>query len=292
MKKWLVIQSNKKIGPYGDKDCEFLRECFSLQYAIQQNGDIADIWGLRHDGYENKPDFNSYDYIYMEEQYEFDWIPWDEIGKSNAVKMQLCGDIHIHKTYYEWAHLFDIIMHPYKEALEDGQRLFPTKKNIWFPSAMDGRYYTKKDLPRTFNAIWLGTKTRKYVEQLMVDVGLVVGLRAGWDYINTLASSKVALNSRGYKDINYKNFEITGVGTCLVGDYDDSLVELGFIDGVNCYMFHNYDECVYKIREALSNDNWIRIGEKGYKLSREHTYENRIKRLKEILDGKKEGVDY
>jgi spore maturation protein CgeB len=228
----------------------------------------------------------------MEEQYEFNWIPFEEIGNSKAIKLQLLGDIHVHKTFYKWSNLFDILLHPYIEALNEGKKLFPNKKHIWYPSAMDGRYYYFKNLPKIYEVVWLGSHTRKYVQQLKQDVGLVQMLKGGKEYINTLASAKISLNSRGEKDINYKVFEAIGVGTCSVTDYDPLYEELGFIDGVNCYFYKNYNECVEKIKLALTNNNWYHIGANGYNISRNHTYEARIKRLKNILDKNLEGIKF
>ncbi len=292
-KKFLIIQANRDIGPYGPENSEFLRECFSLQYAAQQNGYDADIWGLRHQNFDNKPNFNDYDYIFVEEQYEFDWIPFDEIGASSACKMQLCGDIHQHQHFYKWSNYFDIICFPVKTIIPEMKLKFPGKKLIWWPSAMDGRYYTLKSLPRTYDCIWLGTPSRKHTKELEQEIGLVRDMRAGWNYINSLASSKVALNSRGGGfDINYKTFEITGVGTCAVCDYDDMYIELGYKNDVNCYFFSDYEECKDKILYALKQDRWKRVGDAGYKESRNHTYEARFSRLKKILNDEISGENY
>ena len=292
-KTWLIIQANLTFGPYGDTNCEFLRECYSLQNAIQRNGNIADIWGLRHKNYLNKPNFNNYDYIFMEEQYEFDWIPWEDIGNSKAIKLQLCGDIHVHKSYYNWTNLFDIILHPYKEALYEGKKLFPNKKHIWFPSAADDRYYfIKNDVKKIYDIIWMGSPTRKYVQELKKDVGLIQMLKSGQEYINTLHSTKIMLNSRSEKDINYKMFEGSLVGICCITDYDELYEELGFIDDINCYFYRDYEECLYKIKKALSNNNWKRIGISGSELAKNHSYYERIKRLKRILNNEIEGINY
>jgi hypothetical protein len=290
-KKWLILQADREFGPYGPETSHFLRECFSLKYAIEANGDVADIWGLRHSNFNEKPNFNGYDYIFVEEQYEFDWIPWEEIGKTKAITMQLAGEIHVHQQFYQWTDLFDIVLHPFKKILFDTMPKYPNKKHIWYPSAMDGRYYTLKNLPKVYDVIWMGTHTREYIQDLVRDVGLVNIMKGGWGYINTLASAKVALNRRQNIDINYKAFEITGVGTCLVSDYDEQYEEMGFKDGVNCYFYKNYSECVDKIRFALDN-NYEDVGIKGYELSRKHTYEERIKRLKRILNNEIGGINF
>ena len=129
---------------------------------------------------------------------------------------------------------------------------------------------------------WMGSHTRKYIKELQRDVGLVQMLNGGQGYIDALAQAKVVVNSRGSIDVSYKNFETTGVGSCLVTYYDEALVALGFVDGINCYMYKNYDEFVFKIRQALEDYNWSIVGGNGYYLSKTNDYISRIKQL--LLD--------
>lgn len=294
MKRWLVIQSNRDIGPYGSDNSEFLRECWSLKYAIEQSGDVADVWGLRHKNFENLPKFNDYDYIFVDEQYEFNWIPWQQIKDSSAYAMHRWTDINCHKMYHDHADCFELILSPSKLIIPELQEMYPNKKIVWFPSCMDGRYFKPMNLEKIHDAIWLGSNSRKYTAQLEQEIGLKRGMAAGWTYIETLASTKVFVNSRGlgYGDIPYKNFECIGVGTCVACDYDESYEELGFIDDVNCYFFNDYEECKAKVLYALSSGNWKRIGEEGLLLAPLHTFESRIVRLKKILDGKIVGINF
>ena len=60
------------------------------------------------------------------------------------------------------------------------------------------------------------------------------------------------------------------------------LIDLGFVDGINCYMYKNYDEFVFKIRQALEDYNWSIVGGNGYYLSKTNDYISRIKQL--LLD--------
>jgi spore maturation protein CgeB len=151
---------------------------------------------------------------------------------------------------------------------------------------MDGRYYNidYSNNDKKYNIIWMGSPTRKYVQELKRDIGLIQMMKAGQGYINTIAQAKVALNSRGSIDLNYKNYEITGLGTCLVTDYDDAFVELGFKDGVNCYFYRDYNECLYKIKLALTGDNYKVIGHNGFEFSKTQNYVERFKRLLKIMD--------
>jgi len=280
--KWLVVQSNLEYGPYGSENCEFLRECYSLKYALEQNGQEADIWGFRHKDFTHDIDFNKYDYIFLEEQYEFDWIPFERIGKSSAVKIQLVGDIHVHQTFLKWSHLFDVLLHPIRHWIPRFEQMFPTKKHIWYPSAFDNRYYFHRNLPKIYDVIWMGSPTRRYIKELQRDVGLIQMLKGGQGYIDALAQAKVVVNSRSSEDVSYKNYETIGVGSCLVTYYDSMLIDLGFVDGINCYMYKNYDEFVFKIRQALEDYNWSIVGGNGYYLSKTNDYISRIKQL--LLD--------
>jgi hypothetical protein len=294
-KKWIIIQSNRKIGPYGTDDCEFLRECWSLKYAIEQNGDIADVWGLRHDNFSILPTFNDYDYIFVEEQWEFGWVPWQQIKESSAYRIHRWTDINVHPhDYFRHADCFDMILSPSKLVIPELQSRFLESRIVWFPSCMDDRYFKPLNLERVHDVIWLGSHTRKYTAQLEQEIGLRRGMKAGWEYIKELASTKVFLNSRewGRGDIPYKNFEAIGVGTCVVCDYDESYEELGFRNDINCYFFKSYEECKDKILYALSHKRWNRIGQAGLKLAPLHSFTSRILRLKNILDGRIEGINF
>ena len=56
--KILIIQENGR-----HEVSKHLRECNSMQRAIILQGVNCDVWGLGHNGYNTKPDFNSYDVI-------------------------------------------------------------------------------------------------------------------------------------------------------------------------------------------------------------------------------------
>lgn len=280
--KWLVVQSNLEYGPYGPENCEFLRECYSLKYALEQNGQEADIWGVRHKDLSPDIDFDSYDYILFAEQYEFEWVPLGDIRRSKAKKLIWVADIHVHKTYYTLIPMFDYILHPIRALIPEISKMFPEQKHIWFPSSFDSRYYFQRNLPKIYDVIWMGSHTRKYIKELQRDVGLIQMLKGGQGYIDALAQAKVVVNSRGSIDVSYKNFETIGVGSCLVTYYDEALVALGFVDGINCYMYKNYDEFVFKIRQALEDYNWSIVGGNGYYLSKTNDYISRIKQL--LLD--------
>jgi hypothetical protein len=59
--KFLIIQENGR-----HEISKHLRECNSLQRAIIAHGEDCDVWGLGHDAYGDKIDFNSYDDILID----------------------------------------------------------------------------------------------------------------------------------------------------------------------------------------------------------------------------------
>ena len=66
-------------------------------------------------------------------------------------------------------------------------------------------------------------------------------------------------------------------GACLLTNHLEELEELGFEDGVNCFMYKGEDEIKEKLRLAL--DNWERVGKAGEEFVKEHTYTKRVESL-------------
>ena len=69
--KVLIIQENGR-----HKENEHFRECFCMQRSLQKLGQDVDVWGLGHNNYGEKPNFNSYDIILNFENYDVSgWVP-------------------------------------------------------------------------------------------------------------------------------------------------------------------------------------------------------------------------
>jgi len=263
---------------------DYLRECLSLQYAFQENGWEADVWGLRHKNFLSPPDFNSYDFILNLENYEMNWLP-DLSKVHKPLKMQWIIDLHCQHSsrYARISAGMDIILHateslmlPYKD------RFFPNKEHIWFPPAIDDRYFKDYGMEKTKDLVFVGSILNRgdYVQKLHNQVGLQYFMQTGKEMLDLISSSKVHFNkTMSPHGTNYRNLETIGLGTCLLADDKPEVRKLGFVDGVNCLLYKNYDECLRKYNEAISSGRWKTIGEKGLELSKRHSYTARVKEL-------------
>lgn len=92
-------------------------------------------------------------------------------------------------------------------------------------------------------------------------------------------------NSLAYDSANMRCFEILATGTPLITPYEDYLVELGLINGVNCYTYTNWRDIGDLVRGAvksrlLANE----VGVNGMNLAfKRHTYQERAKQVLEWL---------
>lgn len=268
--KWLIIQSD---GMHA-KNRSF-RECHALRFGLQMLGHHADVWGLRHPNFPDTPDFESYDVIFCAEQYEFDWLPnFQSIRKP--LKIQWIVDLHVHQNYPIDG--FHLAAHATK-SLMNGYR---APKNIWFPNAVDDRLFYPKSLEKRINMAFVGSRggnRADSINRLERECGLQCFQAIGEDMLQIISSAKIHFNQNNGPDINYRTFETIGMGVCLLTNYDPDLERLGFIDGVNCLTYRNFEECVSKYRDAIYNRTWEKIGERGHKLSVQNTYTARLYQL-------------
>lgn len=287
--RWLVIQSD---GVHKGQDDWapnwFLRECYSLQDALRRSGHEADVWGLRHANYAQTPDFNSYDAVILAENYEMDWLP-DFSKMWRPLRIQWIIDLHWQpwEVYYPWSQHMDIVMHATLSSIEPYERQVPKPKHVWFPNAVDDRYFNL-EIPystgnRPTDVVFIGGKgapREKTIDRMVAEVGMFYGYGiTGHDYINALRKAKIGFNKNLAGDLNYRTFETIACGGCLVTQRDWALEKLGFVDGHNCVLYESDDEAVSQTKELLASGKWADIGYAGHVLSAKHSYAERIKLL-------------
>lgn len=290
MKRWLLIQSDgAHKGQDGWTPNWYLRECWGVKYALEQLGQAVEVWGLRHDNFSTPPDFDSFDYIFVIEQYELDWLP--NITNTKPKKLMWVIDACLPNSTVNYVNIFNktkptFMLHSISDFIPWYATGMPEAHHLWFPNAIDDRYFFNRGLTRDLDVLYVGTSgpTRKqYVEGLQKDVQMQTMFITGEDMINTISSAKIHWNKSLSTDINYRVFETIALGTCLVSNYVSDLDPLGFVDGVNCLTYTSYKECLYKIRTSLKTGSWKEIGEKGYLLSKDHTYTKRIEKLLDYI---------
>ena len=171
----------------------------------------------------------------------------------------------------------DIILHSTKSLMGGYEKLFPTKKHIWFPNAYDDRYFKNLGMEKSKDLTFIGNICNR--RQLLQDMKKKHRMNCynitGIEMIEMVNKTKVNFNKSIAEDVNYRNFETLGCGTCLLTNYLEELEDLGFIDGVNCYLYK--DDLDEKVELALNN--WEKVGFMGEEFAKKHTYYERIKSL-------------
>ena len=167
----------------------------------------------------------------------------------------------------------------------------------WFPLAASPEYYAPKKRPAPLTDLaMVGYVRDKGREQLLLDlnnqftISIAQGV-FGNEAVETYHQAKLGINIptryqdlNAYDSANMRCFEILATGTVLITSYEDYLVELGLIAGVNCFTYTSPQDCIAVVRQALDRDNLDTIGKNAVDLiSDNHTYQHRAKQVLEWL---------
>jgi hypothetical protein len=245
--KWLVIQS---AGEHEEN--KHLRECWALKHAIETLHYQCDVWGARHENFSTTPDFESYDVIFCAEQYEFYWLP-DFTQIKKPIKIQWIVDLHVHRNY-EKIQGFHLACHATKKLMSG----YPCAKNLWFPNAVDDRIFDYSEIHKFVDIGFIGgisPERQEWMDRFTKDLDLTCAARTliGTPMQRGIRSMRIHWNKSQSCDINYRNFETIGLGTCLLTNYDDDLLRLGFVDGENCLIYRDYQDALSKVQDALDD---------------------------------------
>ena len=256
------------------------RECFCFQRAFTLLGHTCDVWGLNHSNYQQTPDWNSYDIIINIENYDqIGWVP--SLKTASKPKKFLwsidahCRGEHVYeKTFAEGN--YDILLHSTKD--------FVTKDyHVWFPNAFDDSLIKPLDIEKTHDIGFCGNwvNRRSILEWLRDNHGIHLDIFViGDEMVRVVNEYKCQFNLNIANDINYRSFETIGCRTLLLTNHNKQYEELGFVDGKNCLMYRSIEELVNKIQVIKSGQIDIdAISDRGYDLSKDHTYYNRCKML-------------
>ena len=278
--KIVIIQENGR----HDANRNF-RECFSLQRAFKKLNHECDVWGLNHDNFDIIPDWNSYDLIFNIENYDTTgWVPsFKSVTKPKKALWSIdahCRGEEIFESTFKEGN-YDYLLHSTKDFVKEDY-------HIWFPNAYDDSLiYPIDDAEKPIELGFCGNyvNRRTLLEKLQSVHGLHLDIFViGDDMVKAINSYKCHFNLNIANDINYRSFETLGCGTLLLTNYNPQYDELGFVDGHNCLMYKTQEELEDKIRFVKTN-NVEEIAKRGLKLSRQHTYDERVKSLLEKLDG-------
>lgn len=287
--KWLIVQSDgEHKGQDGWEPNWMMRECYAIQHALRSLGHAADVWGLRHANYSQTPDYNSYDVVFTCEQYEFSWLP-NVHDYSKPLRVYWIIDAHWQPlaNYAQAFSGYSIILHSTRKFIEPYQNFYPQARQLYFPNGVDDRFFDQAlhtDQPHRKPLIFIGSRgtasRAAALDHMTCEAGLEHGYGiTGMRYVEAVLNAKVQFNKGLNGDINYRNWETTGLGTCLLTEYDPEMEKLGFRHADNCLFYHNCDEAVKMALSAVDSGMWLSVAQSGYQLSRQHTYTQRIKNL-------------
>lgn len=270
--KWLVIQSD---GQHAEN--RNFRECHALKYAIEGLGYTCDVWGLRHQDFGNIPYFESYDVIFCAEQYEFDWLP-DFTKIRKPIKIQWIVDLHVHRNYEKIASGFNIACHATRKLM-DG---YPCSKNVWFPNAVDDQHFYYRENDPQIDMGFVGSiseERAQWIKEFRKTFFFEASQEKGMPMTFAIRDLKIHWNKNASCDINYRTFETIGLGTCLLTNFDEDLLKLGFIDGFNCLMYRDFEHAKEIATKVILSYQWGEIALSTHELAKLNSYYNRIHNL-------------
>lgn len=273
--KILLIQENGR----HEKNRHF-RECFCLQRAFIKLEHECDVWGLGHDNFNQKIDFDSYDLILNLENYGNGWEP--NLREVKTKKLLWSIDSHCRG---EQPFLNEFIRGKYDYLLHSTKDFVNESYKIWFPNSFDDTLISPRDIGKKCDVGFCGSllNRNEYINLLSNNFNFIYdNFVIGESMVNAINSYKIHWNRNLSNDINYRSFETIGCGIPLVTNYNYQYEELGFIDGENVMMYKDNNEMIFKINQLLSDDKLREsIGKSGLNLSKRHTY---LQRCKQILD--------
>jgi hypothetical protein len=243
------------------------------------------IWGKGHENFGEVPDFNLYDLVINLENYGDEWLP-DMSRWSRPFKMIWCIDAHVRgQEPYERIFRngkYDILAHSTKAYVRE-------KHHLWLPNCTDASLV--KPMPtvaKTHRIGFCGNHVTPQRKQAVNLLSQVFGLKQdifviGEDMVRAINSYHIHFNMNIANDINYRSFETLACGTVLVTNYSPEYLELGFVDGVNCFFYTDERDMVRVVTKAINmigSPEFASIGDAGRQLFLErHTYAERAEKI-------------
>lgn len=277
--KFLIIQENGR-----HEISKHLRECNSMQRALIFHGQQCDVWGLGHDNFNTIPEYENYDVIINLENYDTGWMP-NLSHVTNPVKFLWAIDSHVRGHDYYASVFKDGKYHYILQATKQ----FCDKNSLWFPNCYDDDFLKPNEAKKEFLVGFCGNYVNRkpifdYVGQ-HVPLKLDINIR-GIDMINAINSYFIQFNKNISVDVNYRNFETMGCGTCLLTDYNSQYEELGFKPNKNVFVYNTLQEAIDIINTLKNSPDTIQaVSREGLEFCRnKHTFKSRAKSLIKFLN--------
>jgi hypothetical protein len=279
--KILIIQENGR-----HEVSKHLRECNSMQRAFNYHKVDCDVWGLGHNNYETKPNFNAYDVIINLENYDTGWMPnLNDITKP--LKFLWSIDAHVRGyDYYK-----DVFIKGGYNYILQATRDYCDKDSLWFPNCYDDDYLTPLNAPKSHFVGFCGNfvNRKPYFDFISTKMPFKLDIDVrGENMVKAINSYKIQFNKNISCDINYRSFETMGCGTALLTDYNTQYDDLGFVNRENVFFYKNITEAIEILDGLKQNMDLITsVAEKGYSLvKRKHTFKKRAESLLKFIDSK------
>lgn len=272
------------------------RECLSLKRAFEFLGHTAIAWGHGHNNFDKIPDWEQFDIILMIENYSTQWVP--DLSKTK------------HPFKFVWSidsHVMDV--HPHAKIFREGNYdiflqstgmfVDRVENSVWFPNAYDHFLISPPKTPKKDVFMGFCGSQLNRVEMCSKIAGKYPFSADYWvlgdAMVQKVQSYEIGFNRNMNWDINYRNFEVMGAGTCLFTNNDmntKDYKELGFVDMQNCVLYNSEDisGMMEKIDYLYNNRDIIKkIAKAGHKFVYEnHRYVDRAKFIIQLVNkGKK-----
>lgn len=274
MKQVLIYQS---AGQY-EKNKHF-RECLRLKAAFEKIGISCKISGP---GYLDTGILNPDLVIYLENSH-FDWIPRNKYKCPSAI---WAIDAHYHGVnLYEMLRVntgADIILHATPDFVVE-------KYHFWLPNCFCDQLIQKREsVKKEHNIGFCGNYANRgpfidFIDQFFPikrDIFVI-----GDDMVNAVNSYWINLNKNISVDINYRTFETIGCGTVLLTNYSLFLSKLGFENHKNCLIYETKEDALNLLEHYVNNkEALLEIGQAGFELSKNHTYQARAEYIAKIFN--------
>ena len=268
--KILIIQEGGR-----HEENKHFRECLCMQRSLQKLGRQTDIWGFGHDNFSETPEWDTYDLILNFENYDrTGWSP--DLSQTQGPKKFLWSiDQPFLETYHNGA--YDLIL----QSTED----FVEENSVWFPNCYD-HTLIKPSAPKNTFLGFCGSMLNRQplLDYLSSEHDLKQDIwKLGSEMVQAVSSYKIHFNINLANDINYRSFETIGCETLLLTNHNPQYEKLGFVHGENCLIYTDQQSLSQNIEACKFDSDMITtISRNGYRLSEQHTYDQRAKKLLSI----------
>ncbi len=245
------------------------------------------MWGLGHENFNEKINFNDYDVVLNLENYDNQgWVP--NLSQFKGVYKILwsidahCRGVECYNQTFAQGK-YNLLLHSTRDYAVG-------KDRVWLPNCYDNTLIYPMNIDKKYNIGFCGNymNRKDSIDLIEQNYGIKKDIFViGKDMVTAINSYKIHFNKNILNDINYRSFETIGCGTLLIRNKNYQYDLLGFKDEENCLLYDNNVELLSKIGYIINNEEKIKnISLNGLNLSNKHTYDARIGKLVNFIKEK------